>query len=221
FNQVRNRYWKECFTLPGGVSGHIETISSSLIQILEKMVFLKTWLGVLFLDIIVLSSDSKDINEGPSKGKVPKKDINEGPSKEKLPHLGLSARPRLEVSSELAKLFMYGPPPALLRWYGYNDVDEYLEDTLFDSPKKDTKDKSSLDTFPGSTDEETSNVESTDKIIVGTTCKKLLFYKDTIEKYVPIVKFVSKKSIFKSPQTIIGVVLGLANLKTWDDIVKK
>nr|GEX22088.1 hypothetical protein [Tanacetum cinerariifolium] len=30
--------WKECFTLPGGVSGHIETISSSLIQILEKMV---------------------------------------------------------------------------------------------------------------------------------------------------------------------------------------
>nr|GEY97401.1 RNA-directed DNA polymerase, eukaryota [Tanacetum cinerariifolium] len=36
------RCWKECFTLPGGVSGHIETISSSLIQILEKMVFLKT-----------------------------------------------------------------------------------------------------------------------------------------------------------------------------------
>ncbi|GJS51298.1 hypothetical protein Tco_0624660 [Tanacetum coccineum] len=33
---------KECFTLPGGVSGHIETISSSLIQIFEKMVFLKT-----------------------------------------------------------------------------------------------------------------------------------------------------------------------------------
>ncbi|GKE40215.1 RNA-directed DNA polymerase, eukaryota, partial [Tanacetum coccineum] len=34
--------WKECFTLSGGVSGHIETISSSLIQIFEKMVFLKT-----------------------------------------------------------------------------------------------------------------------------------------------------------------------------------
>ncbi|GJR98874.1 hypothetical protein Tco_0271048 [Tanacetum coccineum] len=42
FNQVQNRCWKECFTLPGGVSGHIETISSSLIQIFEKMVFLKT-----------------------------------------------------------------------------------------------------------------------------------------------------------------------------------
>nr|GEY05838.1 RNA-directed DNA polymerase, eukaryota [Tanacetum cinerariifolium] len=36
FNQVRNRCWKECFTLSGRVSGHIETISSSLIQILEK-----------------------------------------------------------------------------------------------------------------------------------------------------------------------------------------
>ncbi|GJR78417.1 cytochrome P450 71A4-like protein [Tanacetum coccineum] len=32
-------------------------------------------------DIIVLKSDSEDINEGPSKGKVPKEDINEGPSK--------------------------------------------------------------------------------------------------------------------------------------------
>ncbi|GJZ43822.1 RNA-directed DNA polymerase, eukaryota [Tanacetum coccineum] len=42
FNQVQNKCWKECFTLPGGVSGHIETISSSLIQIFEKMVFLKT-----------------------------------------------------------------------------------------------------------------------------------------------------------------------------------
>ncbi|GKC93787.1 RNA-directed DNA polymerase, eukaryota [Tanacetum coccineum] len=42
FNQVQNKCWKECFTLPGGVSGDIETISSSLIQIFEKMVFLKT-----------------------------------------------------------------------------------------------------------------------------------------------------------------------------------
>ncbi|GJW97510.1 hypothetical protein Tco_0179318 [Tanacetum coccineum] len=41
FNQVQNKCWKECFTLPGGVSGHIETISSSLIQIFEKMVILQ------------------------------------------------------------------------------------------------------------------------------------------------------------------------------------
>nr|GEW80783.1 RNA-directed DNA polymerase, eukaryota [Tanacetum cinerariifolium] len=45
FNQVRNKCWKECFTLPGGVSGHIETISSSLIQILEKMREEKIWRG--------------------------------------------------------------------------------------------------------------------------------------------------------------------------------
>ncbi|GJS89021.1 hypothetical protein Tco_0771657 [Tanacetum coccineum] len=98
-------------------------------------------------DIIVLSSDSEDINEGPSKGKVPKEDINEGPSKGKLAPLGSSARPRPEVGLELAKLFKYGPPPDLLRWYGYADVDEYLEDPFFDSPKKETKDKSSMDTF--------------------------------------------------------------------------
>ncbi|GJY86824.1 hypothetical protein Tco_0500850 [Tanacetum coccineum] len=129
------------------------------------------------LNIIVLSSDSEDINEGPSKGKVPKEDINEGPSKGKLAPLGSSARPRNEVGPELAKLFKYGPPPNLLRWYGYADVDEYLEDHFFDSPEKETKEKSSMDTFPGSTDEETSDTESTDKnITVGTTCKNILSY---------------------------------------------
>ncbi|GJS35478.1 hypothetical protein Tco_0533860 [Tanacetum coccineum] len=35
FNQVQNKCWKECFTLPGGVSGHIETISSSSDSIFE------------------------------------------------------------------------------------------------------------------------------------------------------------------------------------------
>nr|GEZ47752.1 hypothetical protein [Tanacetum cinerariifolium] len=110
----------------------------------------------------------------------------------------------------------------LLRWYRYNDVDEYLEDTFFYSLEKETKDKSSMDTFPGSTDEETSDTESTDKnITVRTTCKNILSYKHTIEKYVPVVKSASKKTIFKSPQTIRGVMLGLAILKTWDDIVQK
>ncbi|GKC32314.1 hypothetical protein Tco_1039608 [Tanacetum coccineum] len=72
-----------------------------------------------------------------------KEDINEGPSKGKLPPLGSSARPRPEV-----------------------------EDHFFDSPEKETKEKSSMDTFPGSTDEETSDTESTDKnITVGTTCR--------------------------------------------------
>ncbi|GKD90086.1 hypothetical protein Tco_1365593, partial [Tanacetum coccineum] len=95
----------------------------------------------------------------------PKEDINEGLSKGKLPALGSSARPKPEVGPELVKLFKYGPPPTFLRWYGYNDVDEYLKDTFFDSPEKETKDKSSMDTFLGSTDEETSGIESTDKNI--------------------------------------------------------
>nr|GEV30277.1 hypothetical protein [Tanacetum cinerariifolium] len=130
--------------------------------------------------------------------------------------------PRLEVNLELAKLFKYGPPPNLLCWYRYADVNEYLEDHFFDSPKQETKDKSSMDTFPGSTDEETSDTESIDKnITVGTTFKNILSYKDTIEKYVPVLKSVSKKAIYKCPQPITGIVLGLANLKTWDDIVRK
>nr|GFB67582.1 hypothetical protein [Tanacetum cinerariifolium] len=132
----------------------------------------------LFLvDIIVLSSGSRDINEGPSKGRIPKEDINKGPSKGKLPPLGSSARPRPEVGPELANIFKYGPPPVLLHWYGYGDVDEYLEDTFFDSPEKETKNKSNMDTFLGSRDKESSDNETT----IETTCKDLLFYEDTIK----------------------------------------
>nr|GEV53091.1 hypothetical protein [Tanacetum cinerariifolium] len=122
-------------------------------------------------DVIILSSDSEDINEGPSKGKVPKKDINEGPSKGNMPK-GLMLDP------ELAKVFKARPPPALLDWYGYSSVDEYLEDTFFNSSKTETKDKSAMDTFPGSTDKETSDNETTDN-------------ETTIEKYVPVGKSVS------------------------------
>nr|GEZ34985.1 hypothetical protein [Tanacetum cinerariifolium] len=61
-------------------------------------------------DIIVLSSDSEDINEGPSKGNVPKKDINEGPSKGKLPPLGSSARPRPEIWDEIVQKIKKRPP---------------------------------------------------------------------------------------------------------------
>nr|GEW22068.1 ribonuclease H-like domain-containing protein [Tanacetum cinerariifolium] len=107
------------------------------------------------------ASDSEDINEGLSKGKVPKQDINEDPSKRKLPPLGSSARPRPEVGPVLAKLF---------------------------NLEKETKDKSSMDTFSGSTDEESSDNETT----VGTTCKDLLFSEDTIEKKRPPGNFADK-----------------------------
>nr|GEV94973.1 hypothetical protein [Tanacetum cinerariifolium] len=49
-------------------------------------------------------SDSKVVNDGPSKGKVPK-DVNDGPSKGKFP-----------------KGVNDGPPPEFLRWNGYADV---------------------------------------------------------------------------------------------------
>nr|GEX09373.1 hypothetical protein [Tanacetum cinerariifolium] len=145
---------------------------------------------------VVLSSDNEDINEGPSKGKVPK----EGLTVASLPNLGLSLRRRPYVRSELAKVFKARPPPSLFTGYGYSSVDEYLEDTLFDSIDNKTKDNSTMDTFPSSTDEETSHSETTDKnITIGTTCKNLLF--------------------MKIPLKII--VLGLANVQTWDHTVKK
>nr|GEY29825.1 hypothetical protein [Tanacetum cinerariifolium] len=133
-------------------------------------------------DIIVLSSDSEDVNDGPSKGKVPE-DVNDGTSKGNFP-----------------KSVNDGPPPKFLRLYGYADV-------------------SSSNSFPFSTDEETSKDESTNKkkITIGTTSKNKLFNEDT--KYIPVGKSASKKAIQKSNCFVTGVVLGLANVKTWDAIV--
>nr|GEY32770.1 peroxidase 27-like [Tanacetum cinerariifolium]GEY82585.1 peroxidase 27-like [Tanacetum cinerariifolium] len=135
-------------------------------------------------DIIGLSSDSGDINEGPSKRNMPKEGINKGPSKEKLPPLGSSGRPRPRTS----KAFQVWATTSVasLVWI-----------------------------CRCSTDEESSDYETT----VETTGKDLLFNEDIIEKYVPVQKSASKKDIFKSPIPITGVVLGLANVKTLDEIV--
>ncbi|GJT45921.1 hypothetical protein Tco_0954636 [Tanacetum coccineum] len=135
------------------------------------------------LNIIVLSSESEDVNDGPSKGKVPK-DVNDRPSKRKF-----------------SKGVKDGPPTELLRWYGYVDV-------------------SSVDSFPFSTDEETSEDETTNnKMSNKTTGKNLMFYEDT--KYIPVGKYAGQKSILKSNKRVIRTVLGLENLKTWDAIVQK
>ncbi|GJU40114.1 hypothetical protein Tco_1193071 [Tanacetum coccineum] len=68
-------------------------------------------------------------------GKVTK--VNEGSSKRKLPPLGSTERHRPEVTPHVAKILKYGPcPPEFLTWYVYVDLDEYLEDTYFRSPKK-------------------------------------------------------------------------------------
>nr|GEZ90571.1 hypothetical protein [Tanacetum cinerariifolium] len=44
---------------------------------------------------------------------------------------------------------------------------------------------------------------------------------DTVEDYLPVAKKPITKVIFKSPIPIKGCVLGLANVETWDNIVKK
>ncbi|GKB72854.1 hypothetical protein Tco_0934266 [Tanacetum coccineum] len=144
-------------------------------------------------EIIVISSSSKAISDNQSEGKLTK--VNEGSSKRKLPPLGSAERPR-------------------------------PEDTYFRSPEKETEENTSFDEFPGmtndsdyeSSDNETKIKNNTSNIHTGNT---LLIPEDSVEKYVPVRKAASKKTIIKSTKKISGVVIGLANLNTWDDIVQK
>ncbi|GKE08250.1 hypothetical protein Tco_1411801, partial [Tanacetum coccineum] len=85
----------------------------------------------------------------------------------------------------------------LLDWYGYNTVEEYLSNTYFPSTDKDNTDKDS-------TDEDTIH-ESYSLMSKG--------------KYVPVSQKNNPK--VKSLIPIIGCVLGLANVTTWDEILKK
>ncbi|GJW72336.1 hypothetical protein Tco_0129253 [Tanacetum coccineum] len=194
----------------------------------DDLNFVKSKLKV-FDYLNVSSSDiDEDMNEAPSVASVPKEGPSvasvpkEGPSVASVPKEGPSIRKRPYVRPELAKVFKAGPPPELLKWNEYSTVDKYLEDTYFDGTDNDTTDNSMMDTFLGSTNEDTTDNETTDKkITIGTTGKNLLFYEDTLEKYVLVGKSDSQKAIFKSPIPITGVVLGLANIQTWDDIVQK
>ncbi|GKF17218.1 hypothetical protein Tco_0062136, partial [Tanacetum coccineum] len=86
-----------------------------------------------------------------------------------------------------------------LDWYGYDTVEEYLEETFFPSTNKDTTDTDS-------TDEDTIHQ----------------FYSPKSKgKYVPVSQKHNPKFIFKSPNPITGCLLGLVNVHTWDDILKK
>nr|GEY54415.1 hypothetical protein [Tanacetum cinerariifolium] len=80
-----------------------------------------------------------------------------------------------------------------LDWYGYDTIEEYLKETFFPSTDKD------------STNEDTIH-ESYSLKSKG--------------KYVPVSKKHNLKVIFKSPTPITGCLLGLANVHTWDDILK-
>ncbi|GJS64422.1 hypothetical protein Tco_0678986 [Tanacetum coccineum] len=217
---------KMCGVMEDSSKGYSNySINQQMVKDLKAdLTFVKSKLKVLAIniEIIVISSSSEATSDNQSEGKVTK--VNEGSSKRKLPPLGSAERPRPEVTPHVAKILKYGPcPPELLTWYGYVDLDEYLEDTYFRSPEKETDD---FDEFPGMTDDsdyessdnETKIKNSTSNISTGNT---LLIPEDSVEKYVPVGKAASSKTIIKSPKPISGVVLGLANLKTWDDIVQK
>ncbi|GJR73197.1 hypothetical protein Tco_0085562 [Tanacetum coccineum] len=77
-------------------------------------------------------------------------------------------------------------------WYGYDTIEEYLEETCFPSTDKDSTD---VDTIH----------ESYSPMSKG--------------KYVPVSQKHNPK--VKSHIPIIGCVLGLANVTTWDEILKK
>ncbi|GKF46824.1 hypothetical protein Tco_0136626, partial [Tanacetum coccineum] len=108
--------------------------------------------------------------------------------KRKLPPLGSAERPRPEVTPHVAKILKYGPcPPELLTWYGYVDLDEYLQDTYFRSPEKETKENTGFDEFPDDSDYESSDNETKIKNNISTG-NTLLIPEDSVEKYVPVGK---------------------------------
>ncbi|GJS60839.1 hypothetical protein Tco_0655623 [Tanacetum coccineum] len=97
----------------------------------------------------------------------------------------------------------YGPSTqGLLDAYGYNTIEEYL----------------SWNYFP-STDNESTNMETTDK---GNTDKDCIDDSNSAMskgKYVPVCK--KHNPNMYSPVPVTGCVLGLASVTTWDEIEKK
>ncbi|GJR90215.1 hypothetical protein Tco_0214226 [Tanacetum coccineum] len=122
-------------------------------------------------------------------------DDSKGPSIANVPKEGPS----------IASVSKEGPSTqGLLDWYGYDTVEEYLEKIFFPSTDKD------------STDEDTTDNDSTDEDTINES-----YSPKSKGKYVPVSQKHNPKVIFKSPILIKGCVLGLANVHTWDDILKK
>ncbi|GKC47770.1 hypothetical protein Tco_1065492 [Tanacetum coccineum] len=104
----------------------------------------------------------------------------------------------LKEGTSIASVPEEGPSiQGLLDWYGYNIVEEYLSDTYFPSTYKDNTDKDN-------TDEDTI-YESYSSMSKG--------------KYGPVSQQNNPK--VKSPIPVTGCVLGLANVTTWNEILKK
>ncbi|GJX31604.1 retrovirus-related pol polyprotein from transposon TNT 1-94 [Tanacetum coccineum] len=97
----------------------------------------------------------------------------------------------------------YGPSTqGLLDAYGYNTIEEYL----------------SWNYFP-STDNESTDMETTDKRNTDKDCIVDSNSAMSKGKYVPVCKK-NKPNVYSHVQ-VIGSVLGLPNVTTWDEIEKK
>nr|GEV33135.1 hypothetical protein [Tanacetum cinerariifolium] len=95
----------------------------------------------------------------------------------------------------------------LLDWYGYNTIEEYLSWNYFPSTDKDATDKDVTDKY-------VTDNNSTDKDCIHESNSAM-----SKGKYVPILQKHNPK--VKSHVPVTGCVLGLANVHTWDDILKK
>ncbi|GJZ62053.1 hypothetical protein Tco_0618190 [Tanacetum coccineum] len=130
-----------------------------------------------------------------------KAQASEASSKAKVEACG--SDDRRWAAKKASALVFYGPSTqGLLDAYGYNTIKEYL----------------SWNYFP-STDNESTNMETTDK---GNTDKDCIDDSNSAMskgKYVPVCK--KHNPNMYSPVPVTGCVLGLASVTTWDEIEKK
>ncbi|GJR61243.1 reverse transcriptase domain-containing protein [Tanacetum coccineum] len=114
-----------------------------------------------------------------------------------------SSDDRRWAAKKASALVFYGPSTqGLLDAYGYGTIEEYLEWNYFPS-----------------TDNESTNMETTDK---GNTDKDCIDDSNSAMskgKYVPVCKKNNPNVYSHVPVT--GCVLGLASVTTWDEIEKK
>ncbi|GJS24252.1 hypothetical protein Tco_0452884 [Tanacetum coccineum] len=120
-------------------------------------------------------------------------DINDAMSKEIIVLRDSDSKGVSSKGPSIPRVPVEGPSiQGLLDWYGYNTVKEYLSDTYFLSSDKDNIDEDTI---------------------------QECYSANSKGKYVPVSK--KHKTKVKSPIPIRGCVLGLTNIDTWEDILKK
>nr|GEX00597.1 hypothetical protein [Tanacetum cinerariifolium] len=132
----------------------------------------------------------------------------------------------------IPKVLVYGLSiQGLLEKYGYDNIKDYLSDFYFPSTDK----EDSIVHINSSYDSKgvSSNGPSITSILKeGPSITRLskepipkeflaCYGYDIVENYLPVAENLILKVIFKSPNPIKRCVLRLANVETWDNIVKK